>query len=168
MPFIYASQTKQVAENYQTSGTPNTEIDFLFLKPGATRPLCVLAIRVQGKGGGLTTLSGIAIRLKHWTSTSATGGTSTTPAPKNNLAPACVATAGMGAGGSTGAVTSGTGGPNIVGFASMGGSGPGGSVPINPDDAPVLDGNANKSADLFSSCPTANLNFEAQIDNQEG
>jgi hypothetical protein len=168
MPFIYASATKQVAENYTTSGSGNTEIDFLFLKPGATRPLCVVALRVQGKGAGLTALSGIVIRPKQWTSTASSGGTSTTPAPKNNLAPACVATAGMGAGGGTGAVTSGTGGPSIVGLASMGASGPGGTVAINPDDCPVLDGNANKSYDLFSSCPTVSLSFEAACDSQEG
>lgn len=150
-----------------TSGSANTEIDFLFLKPGASRPLQVLALRVQGKGAGLTALSGISIRMKQWTSTASSGGTSTTPAPKNNLAPACVATAGMGAGGGTGAVTSGTGGPSIVGYASMGASGPGGTVPINPDDVPTLDGNANKSVDLMSASPTVSLSFECEVDNQE-
>jgi hypothetical protein len=166
--FIYESHTKQVAENYQCSATPNTEIDFLFLKPGASRCLKVLSVKVQGKGAQLTSLSGISIRLKHWTSTASSGGTATTPAPKNNLAPAAVATAGMGAAGGTGAVTSGTGGPNIVGYQSMGGSGPGGNVPINQDDVPTLDGGANKSADLFSSSPTASLAFECAIDNDEG
>jgi len=168
MPFIYESATKQQAENFTTSGSANTEIDFLFLKPGASRPLCVTRMGVQGKGAGLTALSGIVIRLKQWTTTASSGGTSTTPAPKNNLAPACVATAGMGTSGGTAAVTSGTGGPSVVGLASMGASGPGGMVAINPDDCPVLDGNANKSCDLFSACPTASLSFEAVIDNQEG
>lgn len=168
MPFVYCSSSKQVAENYSTSGSANTPIDFFFLKPGATRTLCVLSLRVQGKGGGLTALSGIVIRGEQWTSTASSLGTATTPAPKNNLAPACVATAAMGAAGGTGAVTSGTGGPSITALASMGASGPGGVVPINPDDCPVLDGGAAKSFDLFSSCPTASLNFEFAIDNQEG
>ena len=144
-------------------------MDQAFLKPGASRPLAITALRVQGKGGNLTALSGISIRLKQWTSTSSTSvaGTSTTPQPKNNLAPACVATAGMvTSAGST--ITSGTGGPQVVGYASMGASGPGGWVAINPDDVPLLDGNANKSCDCFSSSPTASLNWEFVVDNQEG
>jgi hypothetical protein len=168
MPFIYANATKQVFENYTTSGSANTELDFAFLKPGASRPATVIALRVQGKGGGLTALSGIVIRLKQWTSGTSSGGQATTPQPKNNLAPACVATAGMGSGGGTAVVTSGTGGPVVVGLGSMGASGPGGWVAINPDDVPLLDGNANKSMDLFSASPTASLNFEAEWDNQEG
>lgn len=167
MPFIYNTHTKQVAENYTTSGTGNTEIDFLFLKPGASRALILLALKVQGKGAGLTALSGISIRAKHWITTSSSLGTATTPAPKHNLAPAAVATAGMGTGGGTAAVTSGTGGPNIVGYASMGASGPGGNVAVNPDDCPTLDGGANKSLDLFSACPTASLSFEAEAGHQE-
>lgn len=168
MPFIYASESKQVAENYTTSATPNTQIDAAFWKPGASRLLAIVRMAVQGKGAGLTALSGIVLRLSQWTSTASSGGTATTPAPKNKLAPACVATAAMGAAGGTGAVTSGTGGPSIVGLASMGASGPGGSVAINPDDVPSLDGNANMSMDLFSACPTASLSYEFEVDNQEG
>lgn len=168
MPFIYFNHSKQVSENYNTSGTTNTEIDFYFLKPGATRALNVLNASVQGKGGGLTALSGISIRGKHWTSTASSGGTSSTPAPKHNLAPACVATAAFGAGGGTGAVTSGTGGPSIVGYAGMGASGPGGWVAVNPDDVPSLDGNATKTFDLFSAAVTVSLAFECGLSFQEG
>lgn len=167
MPFLYDVHSKQVSENYTTSGSGNTEIDFQFTKPGASRPFGMAALKVQGKGAGLTALSGISIRAKHWTSTASSAGTSVTPAPKNNLAPACVATAGLGTSGGTGAVTSGTGGPNIVGYASMGASGPGGNVAINPDDVPTLDGNANKSLDLFSACPTVSLSFETETTIQE-
>lgn len=167
MAFVYCTHTKQVAENYTTSATPNTEIDFLFVKPGSSRALLAIALAVQGKGAGLTALSGIVLRLKQWTTTGSSAGTATTPAPKNNLVPACVATAGMGVAGGTAAVTSGTGGPSIVGMASMGASGPGGRVAINVDDVPTLDGGANKSMDLFSSCPTASLSFEAELDTQE-
>lgn len=140
-----------------------------FLKSGATRTAGIVAVRVQGKGGGLTALSGISIRLKQWTSTSSTSvaATSTTPAPKNNLAPACAASAGMVTSAAS-TITSGTGGPNIVGLASMGASGPGGWVAINPDDVPTLDGGANKSQDLFSSSPTASLQWEFELDHTEG
>jgi hypothetical protein len=158
-----------VADSLQTNGTPNTEVDHLFLKPGASRPLAVVACRVQGRGGNLTSLSGISIRMKAWTTTASqttTGNSATTPAQKNKLAPNCVATAGMATG--SAAVSNGSGGPNYVGLASMGASGPGGWVAINPDDVPVLDGGANNSLDLASSCSTGGLNWEGVIDNQEG
>lgn len=171
MPFIYANSNKmgaQALENLTTSSSINTEQDFFFLKPGATRPTTMVAVRVQGKGNGLTALSGISVRLKQWTgsASTSTGATSVTPQPKNNLAPAAAATAGLT---STAAstVTSGTTGV-YVGLASMGASGPGGWVAINPDDVPLLDGGASKSQDLVSACQTASLGFEFEADNQEG
>lgn len=169
MPFIYTSASVQKLENFSTSSGANTQLDQFFLKPGASRPAAIVAIRVQGKAAGLTALSGISLRLGHWTTTASTSvaATSTTPAPKNNLAPACVATAGMVSSASS-TVTSGTGGPLYVGYASMGASGPGGWVAINPDDVPLLDGGATRSTDLFSSSPTANMGYEFEVDNQEG
>jgi hypothetical protein len=160
MPFIYGFQSKQVSENYASSGSGNTEINFGFIKPGATRWVGLAGFRCQGKGAGLTALSGLAFRIKQWTSTASSGGTGITPAPVNNVAPACAATAGLGAGGGTGAVTSGTGGPNYVGGCGCGASGPGGWAPLNPDAPPGLDGGAAKSIDLFSSSGLASLNFE--------
>lgn len=169
MPFYYSTQSKQSLENFRTSSSANTELEQAFLKPGATRPLQIAALRVQGKGAGLTALSGIAIRLKQWTTAAATtvAGVATTPSPKSKLAPACVATAGMVTAASS-TITAGTGGGIYVGLASMGASGPGGWVAINPDDVPTLDGGANHSIDLVSSSPTANLDFEFELDNQEG
>lgn len=167
--FIYASASKQNLENLATSGSANTELDQAFLKPGASRTAGIVALRVQGKGAGLTALSGLSIRLKQWTSTSSTSvaGTSTTPSPKNNLVPACVATAGV-ATSAASTITSGTGGPSIVGYAGMGASGPGGWVSINPDDIPLLDGGANKSMDLFSASGQTSLNWEFAYDHAEG
>jgi hypothetical protein len=175
MQFLYANSSKQAPlENFLTSSGTNTELDQFFLKPGASRTLAIPAVRVQGKGGGLTALSGLVIRMKQWTTTAsastttaASGSTSTTPVPKNKLAPACVATAGMVTTSSVG-VNPGTGGGNYVGLASMGASGPGGWVSINPDDVPTLDGGTNMSLDLVSSCPTASLSWEFELDNQEG
>lgn len=168
MPFLYCSESVQAIASQGTSGSANVELDQFFLKPGASRAVGIPAIRVQGKGAGLTALSGISIRLKQWTSTASTsvGGTSTTPAPKNNLVPACVATAGM-ATAAASTITSGTGGPSVVGYASCGASGPGGWVAINPDDVPYLDGNASKSMDLLSASGTASLAYEFEVDSQE-
>ena len=167
MPFVYSVTSKSVSENYTTSGSANTEINSAFIKPGATRFLNMIGLRVQGKGAGLTALSGLAFRLKQWTTTSSSGGTSITPGPVNNIAPAANHTTAAGAGGGTGAVTSGTGGPTIVGGCGCGASGPGGWVAANPDAAIGLDGNANKSTDLFSASGTTSLNYEFLMDTQE-
>ncbi len=164
---IYVSHSKQAPlENFACNGTANTENDFFFVKPGASRAVSMLSVKVQGKGAALTALSGISIRMKTWTSTASTSvnGTSTTPAPKNKVLPAAVATAGMATVTTANTITSGTGGPNIVGYASMGASGPGGSVPINPDDAPSVDGGTTMSIDLFSSSPTVSLLYEFESD----
>ncbi len=169
MPFIYSSMSKQSLENFSTSSGANTQLDQYFMKPGASRTATIIALRVQGKGAALTALSGIAVRLGQWTTTASTSvaGVALTPSPKNNLAPACVATAGTVTAASS-TITSGTGGPLYVGLASMGASGPGGWVAINPDDVPLLDGGANRSLDLFASSPTANMAYEFSADSQEG
>ncbi len=169
MPFVYAIQSKMALENFSTSSGANTQLDQCFMKPGASRPAAIVALRVQGKGAALTALTGMCIRLGQWTTTASTSvaGVAAVPSPKNNLAPACVATAGMVTAASS-TITSGTGGPLYVGLASMGASGPGGWVSINPDDVPLLDGGANRSLDLFSSSPTANTAYEFAQDSVEG
>jgi hypothetical protein len=169
MPFVFAISSKSQAENFTTSSSANTEIDAGFIKPGATRPFSLLAMRSQGKGAGLTALSGIVLRLKQWTSTASSGGSSVTPAPVQGtgLAPASVATAGIGTSGGTAAVTSGTGGPSIKGGFGMGASGPGGWVAPNPDAPPQIDGGATQSLDIFSSSGTASMNYEFDAEIQE-
>lgn len=168
---MYSNTSKsgaQALENLTTSSSANTENDVFFLKPGASRPCQIVAMRVQGKGAGLTALSGIVARLKQWSGSASTttGATSVTPLPKNNLAPACVATAGLTSTATSGVTVGTTAG--YVGLASMGASGPGGWVAINPDDVPLLDGGASKSLDLVASCPTSSLGWEFALDNTEG
>lgn len=160
MPFCYEIHSKNVAENYTTSATPNTEIDAAFIKPGASRMVNLIRLLVQGKAAALTALSGLGFRIKEWTSTASSSGTSITPGAVNPLNPAAVATAAAGAGGGTGAVTSGTGGPTIVGGCGCGASGPGVWQQENADAAIGLDGNVNKSIDVFAASGTASLNYE--------
>lgn len=170
MPFIFSLSSKGGAaalENLTTNATGNTENDFLGVKPGASRLFYALRLAIQGKANAATALSGIVVRMKQWTSTASSGGQSLTPQPKHNLAPAAVQTAVITTT-AQGTVTSGTGGPNIVGLASCGASGPGGWVAANPDDIPALDGGATKSLDLFSSSPTAAMSFESILDTVEG
>lgn len=161
MPFVYGFASKTIAENYNVSASANTEIDAAFIKAGATRPMSLQALRVQGKGVALTALTGLIFRLKQWTSTSSSAGTALAFAPTDNRAPAAVTTGAAGAGGGTAAVTSGTGGPSIVGGCGCGASGPGGWVAATPDNNIVLDGGAAKSTDLFSaSGGTVSLPYE--------
>jgi hypothetical protein len=165
--FVYNISSKAVAENYTTSATPNTEINAAFVKPGASRVAAMIALYLQGKGAGLTALSGIAIRMKQFTSTAASAGTSITPQPVDNRAPAAVCTSAAGIAGGVAAVTDGTGGPVVVGSSGCGASGPGGWVAPNPDAAIALDGGANKSTDLYSASGLASLNYEFSMSIQE-
>ncbi|MGH7747709.1 MAG: hypothetical protein ACREQ5_23565, partial [Candidatus Dormibacteria bacterium] len=74
MSFAYTTATKAVADTFVTSATPATEVDALFIKPG-TRNVWVTLLQVLGRGAGLTSLSGIAFRLKRWTTTASSAGT---------------------------------------------------------------------------------------------
>lgn len=156
MPFIYDAQSAMLATNFTTNGTANTETDHCFWKPG-TRNLGLQAIYVGGKGAALTALSGIAYRLKKWTTTSAAGGTAQTPVARDPGAQAAKQTCGMSA---SAGVTAGTGGPSFLGACVSGAAGPGGWVAPNPDSLPTLEGSANQSIDLFTSSGTISLNFE--------
>lgn len=157
--FVYIIGTSVVAENFATSGTPNTMVDQAFVKPG-TRTVGIQSLLVGGKGAGLTTLSGISYRLRKYPTTAAAGGTAVTPSPKDIGAQACKATAGAASAG----VTVGTGTPVFVGGCMSGAAGPGGWVATNEDSMPKLEASANQSIDLFSASPTASLNFEANIE----
>ena len=163
MPFVYVMPTAILQENFTTSATPNTQIDHQFIKPG-TRNIAVISLLVGGKGAGLTSLTGIAYRLKKWTTTSASGGTAMTPNPIDPGSQASKATAGWTTNAS---VTPGTGGPQYMGTVLSSGSGPGGWVTENPDAAPTLEGSANQSMDLWSSSGIASMNFEATTKFQE-
>ena len=167
MPYCFEVASKSIAENFTTSGSVNTEIDAAFLKPGSSRVLGLIALALQGKGAGLTALSGIVTRLKAWTSTASSGGTSITPATTDDRGPAAVHTAGAGTSGGTAAVTSGTGGPKVAKSTGCGATGPGGWVAPNPNAVIRIDGGADKSLDLFSASGTAGLNYEFSMNTEE-
>lgn len=161
MPFVYSSQSAQIATNFTTSGTINTEVDQFWLKPG-TRNAGIQGLYVGGKGAGLTSISGIAYRFKKWTTTAAAGGP-LTPTPRDPGQQACKATTGAVSAG----VTAGTGGPTYVGGCVSGAAGPGGWVAPNPDSLIVLEGSATQSIDLWSASGTISLNFEFVIEHVE-
>lgn len=162
MPFVYVVPTKSVADTFATNATPGTETDQVFIKPG-TRNIWVTLLQVLGRGAGLTTLSGIAFRLKRFPTTASTAGTAVTPGPKDPGAQASKATAGAASAG----VTSGTGTAVFVGVCGCGGAGPGGWAARDQDAAGVVEGSANQSIDLFTASGTASMNYEAAIEFQE-
>lgn len=150
--------------NFTTSGTANTEIDALFIKPGATRCVSLTAISIQGKGANLTSLSGILQRVKKWTSTASAGGTGITPSPRDPGAQASKATAGQ----ATAGVTPGTGGPVLQLVVGCSGSGPGSwSYLNNPDVAVTLEGAATQSIDLFNISGAISMIHELSCDIME-
>lgn len=157
MPFVYSLASATLGNNLTTSSSTNTEIEHKFIKPG-TRNVRMKAILINGKGAGLTALTGISVRLKKWTTTSAAGGTAATPVPADPGMQACKATAGWTAAAS---VTAGTGGPTFLGHCGCGGAGPGGWVAEDPDSLYVLEGSDNKSFGIWSISGTASMNFEA-------
>lgn len=67
-----------------TSVTPGTELPKLFFTTGGTsRRMKVMGLYIHGKGAGLTAISGISFRIKRYTGADPTGGTSTTPNPRD-------------------------------------------------------------------------------------
>jgi hypothetical protein len=150
--------------NFTTSAVANTEIDALFIKPGASRCVNLVAIALQGKGANLTSLSGIIQRVKKWTATASSGGTAITPSPRDPGAQAAKATAGQ----ATAGVTSGTGGPVLQLVVGCSGSGPGSwSFLNNPDVAITLEGGATQSIDLFNSAGAVSMVHELSCDIME-
>jgi hypothetical protein len=139
-----------------TNATPLTANDCFFHKPGAGRSAALTALYVQGRGAGLTALSGLSFRLQRWFTTAASGGSAVTPAPRDIDAPAAKSTAAF----AVGAVTSGTGGPTLCLSIGCGAAGPGGWIAPNVDAGHVLEAASNTSNDVFCASGTASLNFE--------
>lgn len=163
MPFVYVSTNATVASPFVTHATPLTEIESYFLKPGSTRNAGIQAMYVGGRAAGDTSLSGIAYRLKKWTTTSSSAGTAITPVPVDIGMQACKATAG----GASAGVTPGTGGPSFLGGCTSGAAGPGGWTAPNPDSVRFLEAADNKSFGLHVSSGSASKNYEFSIEHVE-
>lgn len=159
MPFNYSTNNQQtIAATYSTSSATNTEIDFFSIKPGA-RNAAIYAIRGQGRGAGLTALSGISLNCKLWT-TASTGGATITPNPMDSQSQAATAVVRAGATGANSAVLAGSGGGTYRGGFGFGASGPGGWVAANPDAVILQPGSATSSIDMTSISGTASLAFD--------
>jgi hypothetical protein len=163
--FCYETQSAMNSPTYSTSGSTNTEIDVFSIKAGA-RNASVYALRGQGRGAGLTQLSGISLNVKLWT-TGSTAGTTLTPSPSDKASQAATAVPRIGTGGGVNAVTPGSGGPTYRGGFGFSGSGPGGWTAANPDAAILLPGSDGGSYDLYSISGTASMLYEFWLEHSE-
>lgn len=160
--FCYTTPTKDVADTFTTSGTAGTEIDALFIKPGA-RNIVVTGVLATGRGAGLSALSGINVRLKRWGTTASSSGTAVTPHPSDPGAQAATATAAAASAG----VTSGTGGPTVVASFGCGAAGPGAWTARDIDAGKVVQGSATQSLDAFVVSGTASLSYDIAAEHYE-
>ncbi len=159
MPFIYGI-VPTVATFLTTSGTANTELPNLAIRQ-ATRNCDVQSFYVVGRGAGLTSISGIAFRVRRWT-TVGTGGTAVTPQPRR-----IGTTASTTAVSSESAITAGTvSGAYQLAFG-CGAAGPGGWVAPNPDSMLTLEAGSSDEFDVNSISTTISLNLEISAEIQE-
>lgn len=166
--FVY---TVDSAATVVTSGTANTEVGCLFIKPGA-RNVALQGIYVHGKGAGLTAISGITWRAKRYGTTATAVGTGV--ALTNALLTGTIQprdpgtqlakTTGALNNGATVVFTVGTGGPATLLTIGCGAAGPGGWVAPNPDSVHALEGSANSSIDILHSSGTISLNAAVSLE----
>lgn len=158
--FIYnITPTASVA----TSASANTDVDHLRTLTVAGRAARIIGCYLIGKGAALTSLTGIVIKLKRF-STPSTVGSAITPAPRDIVAaPAADLTAFTGP-------TIGTT-PTIQVAFGCGAAGPGGWVAPNEKAGIFLGagGGANGNLDLISQTGgTTAMNFEYSTEHEEG
>jgi hypothetical protein len=151
--FVY-SVVPTVATFLTTSGTANTELPNMALRQ-AVRNVDVQSFYVCGRGAGLTSISGIAFRVRRWT-TAGSGGTAITPQARRIGQPAASTTAAS----SESAITAGTvSGAYQLAFG-CGAAGPGGWVAPNPDSMLTLEAGSADEFNVNSISSTISLNLE--------
>ena len=145
------------AGNLQTSATPNTETEAFFLKAGV-RSATFTALAMVGKGAGLTSLSGIVMRVIRW-GTASTGGTPMTPTPLDPGMQAAKATAAS-------RPSSGSTRTNCL-ITGCSGTNLGGWTRPNMFSGTVLEGGSALSLSGMDASGTASLNYEFALDHEE-
>lgn len=152
MPFAYGV-VPTVATFLTTSGSANTELPNMALRQ-ATRGFDIAAIFCCGRGNALTSITGIAFRLRRWT-TAGSGGTAITPAPRR-----IGTTASTTAVSSESAITAGTvSGAYQLAFG-CGAAGPGGWVARDADAMIHTEGGSSDEIDINSICSATSMNLE--------
>ena len=149
MPFYYNVDTGGA---YTSHATPNTEDPTIVLRQ-ATRGFDLMAMLAKGRAAAATTISGMAISVRRWT-TAGTGGTSVTPAPTR-----IGTTASTSAVDKQSAITAGTVSGAYVASFGFGKAGPGGWVARDADDAVHVEAGGADELDLNSICGEASQSF---------
>ncbi|HYB92386.1 MAG TPA: hypothetical protein VEC38_15220 [Candidatus Binataceae bacterium] len=155
MPFFYAVN-RQAATN-STAATESTHLRFLTV---SNQPQCNI-FSIMG-AARMTSAGGVILRVKQWTTSASTGGTSATPVKRNPNNPSASTTVFTDAS----SITAGSGGPSYpisIGLPATGGMG--GWVAIDPDDAITLlaNGGATGNADLLSISGLVSVNLDATV-----
>jgi hypothetical protein len=157
-------ETAAPTAGFTTNGTANTLSTHARATTAAARAAAVQAIYIQGRGAGLTTISGISIRVIR-PGALGTGGTAMTPRPRDASAPAASLTAFS----DTSAITPGTT-PTIQVAFGCGAAGPGGWVAPNPDSVILCEAGgaaAKGSFEIASGSGTISLGFDMTVEHQE-
>ena len=142
MPFYYNVDT---GANYTSHATGNTEDPTIVLRQ-TTRGMDLMAMLAKGKAASATTISGMAINVRRWT-TVGSGGTTVTPAPTR-----IGTTASTVAVDKVSAITAGTVSGAYVTSLGFSKAGPGGWVARDQDDACHLEAGGADEFDLNSIC----------------
>lgn len=155
--FIYNSAP---GANITTNGSANTDTDHLRVLTQSARSVLVKALRLMGKGAGLTSLSGIQLYLRRYT-TASTAGSGLTPRPSAPSAPAADLTAFTGP--TVGATVT------LVKAVGCGAAGPGAWVAEDDKSAIQLEtgGGAKGNLDLVSQSGSTGLNLEYDLVHEE-
>lgn len=152
--FVYSTGTN--GTTLTSSGTPNTEVDDLFIKAGTGRGVGIQGIYIHGKAAALSAISGLTMRLKKWT-TASTAGTSVTPQSADPGAQAAKFTSAY-------SPTAGSGGGLYHLSIGCSAGGPGGWTAPNQDSLKVLESAYAGSFDLYSAAGTASLIHEISVE----
>lgn len=158
MPFVY---DVQAGVQYTSHATPGTEDPTIVLRQ-ATGGFNVQGASCTGKAAAATSITGIAFRVRRWT-TAGSGGTSVTPSPRNGRAPAATTTAVD----KQSAITAGTvSGAYQLGFG-CGKAGPGGWMARDADSMIHVEAGGADELDFNSIAGEASLNFELALEINE-
>ncbi len=146
------------AGNLTTSGTPATETDAFFIKAGSGRDVALQYLTLIGKGAGLSSLSGLAIRVIKM-GTASTGGTGITASPSDPGYQAAKCTAAS-------RPSIGSTRTNRI-IAGCPAAGPGGWMPVHQNAFEVLEAGGAPSIDVIDVSGTASLVYEGSLGIQE-
>lgn len=148
MPFVYGIDSGTL----YTAAASNTEDPTIVLRQ-ASRGFDLTGMYAAGRANAATTISGLNIRVRRWT-TAGTGGTTLTPAPRR-----IGTTAATGAADKQTAITPGTVTAGYQVSFGFGKAGPGGWVARDADSAIHVEGGSSDELDLNSIGTEASLTF---------